>query len=110
MPLRRYEDAEGAVSGARPPRGPKPEITAGAVAWAYARHYWREVLVLEISGRQRDKVVVAYRLNLSGNLRKQKLLLWNLRAQRPTNANWHTLSVVAPTLAEVEAAAPAVEG
>jgi hypothetical protein len=89
------------VSPARLPRGPKPEIKVGAEAWAYCRHYWRRVRVLELRGRAASRVVVGYRLNLSGRLVRQELSAWNLKADRPSEKYWRLVLANVP--------APAVE-
>ena len=76
----------------------QPEV--GGIAWAYARHYWREVRVLEIKGKT---VVLAYRL-VTGRIKHQKLRTWNLRLERPvTRGVVKTLQMPVPSLEQVEA-------
>jgi hypothetical protein len=91
------------LSPARLPRGPKPQIKTGAEVWAYCRHYWRRVRVLEFRGRGGARVLVGYRLSLSGRLVRQELSVWNLKADRPSEKYWRLVlaNVPAPALAEL---------
>lgn len=82
-----------------------PKIKAGAEVWAYCRHYWRRVRVLEFRGRDGARVLVGYRLNLSGRLVRQELSVWNLKADRPSEKYWHLVlaNVPAPSVEELGA-------
>ena len=76
----------------------QPEV--GGIAWAYARHYWREVRVLEIKGKS---VLLAYRL-VTGRIKCQKLSTWNLRQECPaTRGVVKVIHMPAPSLELVEA-------
>lgn len=87
-------------TGLPAPAAWQPQV--GGSAWAYARHYWREVRVLEIKGKG---VVVGYQLNVSGRLVRQKLRTWNLRPERPVMRGvMRTFRAPVPTLEQVEAA------
>lgn len=80
------------------PVAPSWTPQVGGTAWAYARHYWREVRVLEIS---RTRVLVGYRL-VTGRITRQKLSTWNLRQERPvTRGVVKTLRMPVPSLEEL---------
>jgi len=70
------------------------DVAVGETAWAYARHYWREVRIVS---KARTRVTVAYHLSVGGRLVHQHLAVWNLRLERPTNSAW-AVDVAAPGL------------
>lgn len=72
------------------------EVEVGAVVWAYARHYWRQVRVI---AKGRTRVTVAYWIHEGGSLVRQGLSIWNLRPERPSSRHG-VVSVPAPTTSE----------
>jgi hypothetical protein len=70
------------------------------VAWAYARHYWRQVRVVE---KARTRVTVVYRLAIGGGIRRQVLQAFNLKTEKPTPrfGVLRTKTVPPPSLEEV---------
>lgn len=89
------------MRAAKLPVGPRAgsasidQVEVGAVVWAYARHYWREVRVV---AKARTLVTVAYWIHDGGSLVKQRLQVWNLRYERPQRLNG-SITTPAPTLA-----------
>ena len=80
------------------------EVTVGAVLWAYARGYWRQVRVM---GKRRRTVTVAYYVqatrSASPSIRYQDLPAHRLRTDRP-NGSYGVVDVTPPAAPAVAAA------